>query len=365
MAEENKSIGLKTLLKTVVINNASGLHIRGNSIACVRVNTKIRAIDDCFISNEEVKKMAAAIMGEREKKLLEQNMSVDFALEDKEYGRFRFNIYRQSGKMCMAIRYIPFRIPSFEQLTLPGDTLRKIANNHRGIILVTGMTNSGKSSTLAAMLDHINKTRSAHILTVEDPIEFVHTEQKSMISQLSLGTDTLSYSSALRYAMRQDPNVTMIGEMRDPEVIRAAIQAAEMGQLVMSTLHTVDAVQTISRIVESFPPEHQTQVRFQLADLLRGLVSQRLLPKVGGGLIPATEILMPTAQIKKHIIDNRIADISKAIQGGEYYGMHTFDQSLANLYKEGKCTLEDIQDFSTNPDNLMLTLKGFNIQVER
>ncbi|MDR1123854.1 MAG: PilT/PilU family type 4a pilus ATPase [Elusimicrobiota bacterium] len=363
MAEE-KTIGLKTLLKTVVINNASGLHIRGNSTACVRINTKIRAIDNCFLTNEEVKKMAAAIMGEREKKLLEQNMSVDFAIEDKEYGRFRFNIFRQSGKICMAVRYIPFKIPTFEQLNMPGETLRKIASNHRGIILVTGMTGSGKSSTLAAMIDHINKTRSAHVITVEDPIEFVHTEQKSMISQLSLGTDTLSYSSALRYAMRQDPNVIMLGEMRDPEVIRAAIAAAEMGQLVLSTLHTVDSVQTISRVVESFPPDSQAQVRFQLADLLRGIVSQRLLPRIGGGLIPATEIMLPTAQIKKLIIDNKISDVSKSVQNGDYYGMHTFDQSLIALYKEGKTKLEDILDFSTNPDGVMLALKGFNIQAD-
>ncbi|MDR1684321.1 MAG: PilT/PilU family type 4a pilus ATPase [Elusimicrobiota bacterium] len=363
--EEHKTVGLKTLLKTVVVNNASGLHIRGNSNACVRINTKIRVIDDAFLTNDDVKKMAAAIMGEREKRLLDQNMSVDFALEDKEYGRFRFNIYRQSGKICMAVRYIPFKIPTFEQLNLPGETLKKIANNHRGIILVTGMTGSGKSSTLAAMIDHINKTRSGHIITVEDPIEFVHSEQKSIVSQLSLGSDTMSYSSALRYAMRQDPNVIMLGEMRDPEVIRAAMAAAEMGQLVLSTLHTVDAVQTLVRIIESFPPEHQGQVRFQMADLLRGIVSQRLLPKIGGGLIPAVEIMLPTAQIKKLIIDNKISDIKKTIQSGDYYGMNTFDQSLTALYREGKARLEDALDYSTNPDNIMLSIKGFDIQAER
>ncbi|MDD6173324.1 MAG: type IV pilus twitching motility protein PilT [Elusimicrobiaceae bacterium] len=354
------AIGLTTLLKTVVDNKASGLHIRGNSNAYVRINTKIREIEDCFLTNDDVKKIAAAIMGEREKKMFEQNLSVDFALDAKEYGRFRFNVFRQSGKMCMAIRHIPLKIPSFEQLNLPGETLKKIADNHRGIILVTGMTGSGKSSTLAAMLDHINKTRSCHILTVEDPIEFVHSDQRSIISQLSLGTDTLSYSSALRYAMRQDPNVIMLGEMRDAEVIRSAIAAAEMGQLVLSTLHTVNAVQTISRIIESFPPEHQGQVRFQMADLLRGVVSQRLLPKIGGGLVPAVEIMLPTAQIKKNIVDNKIADIQKAIAAGEYYGMQTFDEALVRLYKEGKCKLEDVLDFSTNPDGVMLALKGLS-----
>lgn len=354
------AIGLTTLLKTVVDNKASGLHIRGNSNAYVRINTKIREIEDCFLTNDDVKKIASAIMGEREKKMFDQNLSVDFALDAKEYGRFRFNVFRQSGKICMAIRHIPLRIPSFEQLSLPGETLKKIADNHRGIILVTGMTGSGKSSTLAAMIDYINKTRSGHILTVEDPIEFVHTDQRSIVSQLSLGTDTLSYSSALRYAMRQDPNVIMLGEMRDTEVIRSAIAAAEMGQLVLSTLHTINTVQTISRIIESFPPEHQGQVRFQLADLLRGIISQRLLPKIGGGLVPAVEIMLPTAQIKKCILDNKIAGINKAIAAGDYYGMQTFDDSLVRLYREGKCKLEDVLDYSTNPDGIMLALRGLD-----
>ncbi|MDR0952880.1 MAG: PilT/PilU family type 4a pilus ATPase [Elusimicrobiota bacterium] len=357
-------IGLKTLLRTVVDNKASGLHIRGNSNAYVRINTKIRVIENCFLTNEDVKKIAAAVMGEREKNLFEQNLSVDFSLDAKEDGRFRFNVFRQSGKICMAIRHIPLKIPSFEELALPGDTLKKIADNHRGIILVTGMTGSGKSSTLAAMLDYINKSRSGHIITVEDPVEFVNTDQKCIISQLGLGTDTLSYSSALRYAMRQDPNVIMLGEMRDPEVIRAAVAAAEMGQLVLSTLHTVDAVQTLSRVIESFPPEHQNQVRFQLSDLIRGVISQRLLPKINGGLVPAVEVLLPTAQIKKLIVDNKISDIHRAIQTGEFYGMRTFDQALISLYKEGKCRLEDILDFSTNPDAIMLALKGFSMQAD-
>lgn len=354
------AIGLTTLLKTVVDNKASGLHIRGNSNAYVRINTKIREIEDCFLTNDDVKKIASAIMGERERKMFEQNLSVDFALDAKEYGRFRFNVFRQSGKMCMAIRHIPLKVPSFEDLNLPSDTIKKIADNHRGIILVTGMTGSGKSTTLAAMIDYINKTRSCHILTIEDPVEFIHSDQRSIVSQLSLGTDALSYTSALRYAMRQDPNVIMLGEMRDTEVIRAAIAAAEMGQLVLSTLHTVNAVQTISRIIESFPPEQQGQVRFQISDLIRGVISQRLLPKIGGGLIPATEIMLPTAQIKKLILDNKIQDIHKAIDAGDYYGMKTFDESLVMLHKAGHCKLEDILDYSTNPDTILLALRGLS-----
>lgn len=357
------AIGLQALLKTVVDNKATGLHIRGNSVSFVRMNTKMRAIDDTFLTNEEVKKMASSIMGEREKKLFEQNLSVDFALDAKEYGRFRFNVFRQMGKICMAIRHIPLQIPSYEQLNLPAEILRNVANTRRGIILVTGMTGSGKSSTLAAMIDQINKTRHAHILTIEDPIEFVHQDKKSVISQLSLGTDTTSYTSALKYAMRQDPDVILIGELRDAEVIRAAITAAETGQLVFSTMHTINAVQTLTRIVETFPAEQQGQIRFQLADLMKGVISQRLLPKKDGkGLVPAIEIMLPTAQIKKHILDNNINDIHQAIQKGDYYGMIDFDTSLINLYNKGVCNMEDILEFSTNPDAVQLALKNFSVK---
>lgn len=352
------AVSLSTLLKTVIDNKASGLHIRGNSNVFVRIDGKIRAIENCFLTNDEVKKIATAIMGDREKKLFEQNLSVDFALDAKEHGRFRFNIYRQSGKMCMSIRHIPLKIPTFEELSLPGDTLTKMAENRRGLILVTGMTGSGKSSTLAAMISAVNRARACHILTVEDPIEFVHMEQKAIVSQLSLGTDTLSYTSALRYALRQDPDVIMLGELRDVEVIKAAIFAAETGHLVFSTIHTVNAGQTISRLIESFPAEQQEQVRVQVADLIKGIVSQRLIPKIGGGLIPALEILLPTGQIKNGIEDNKLSEINKAMLNGDYYGMTTFDKSLARLHMEGKITLEDALANATISETVRLLVKG-------
>ena len=356
------AVSLNTLLKTVIDNKATGLHIRGNSNVFVRIDGKIRAIENCFLTNDEVKNIASAIMTERDKQLLEKNLSVDFALDAKEHGRFRFNIYRQSGKMCMSVRHIPLQIPTFEQLSLPSETLTKMTENRRGLILVTGMTGSGKSSTLAAMIDNINRTRACHILTVEDPIEFVHMEQKAIVSQLSLGTDTLSYTSALRYSLRQAPDIIMLGELRDVEVVRAAILAAEMGNLVFTTLHTIDAVQTISRLIESYPPEQQGQVRFQLSDLLRGIVCQRLLPKIGGGLIPALEIMLPTGQIKKSIEDNKISEINKAMLNGDYYGMCTFDQSLARLYMQGKITLEDALSSSTTPETIKLLIKGATVE---
>ena len=356
------AVSLNTLLKTVVDNKATGLHIRGNSNVFVRIEGRIRAIENCFVTNDEVKKIASAIMSEKDKQLLEKNLSVDFALDAKEHGRFRFNIYRQSGKMCMSIRHIPLNIPSFEDLSLPGETLKKMTENRRGIILVTGMTGSGKSSTLAAMINEINKTRPCHILTVEDPIEFVHMEQKAIVSQLSLGTDTLSYTSALRYAMRQDPDVIMLGELRDLEVIRSAILAAEMGHLVFSTLHTIDTVQTISRIIEAYPPEQQNQVRFQLGDLIKGVICQRLIPKIGGGLIPALEIMLPTGKIKHSIEENNISEIQKSILNGDYYGMCTFDQSLAKLYSKGKITLDNALAFATSPETIKLLIKGAEVE---
>ena len=355
------AVGLSILLKTVIDNKASGLHIRGNSNVCVRIDGKIRAIENCFLTNDEVKKIASSIMSDREKKLLEKNLSVDFALDAKEHGRFRFNVYRQSDKVCMSVRHIPLKIPSFEDLNLPGETLTKMAESRRGLILVTGMTGSGKSSTLATMVDVINRTRANHILTVEDPIEFVHMEQKSIISQLALGVDTLSYTSALRYALRQDPDVIMLGELRDVEVIKAAILAAETGHLVFSTIHTVNAVQTISRLVESFPAEQQSQIRLQLADLIKGIICQRLIPKIGGGLIPALEIMLPTAQIKKSIEDNKLSDINKAMLNGDFYGMTTFDKSLSKLHMEGKISLEEALAFATSPETIKLLVRGATV----
>ncbi|MBT3392921.1 MAG: PilT/PilU family type 4a pilus ATPase [Elusimicrobiaceae bacterium] len=352
------ALTLTSLLKTVVENEASGLHIRGNSYSYVRINTAIKAIEDSFLSNEQVKKMAMACMGDTEKAVFEEKKSVDFSLDAQDFGRFRFNVFLNSGKYCMAVRYIPYKIPSFEELNLPADTLKKIADNQRGLILVTGMTGSGKSSTLAAMIDHINRTRRGHILTIEDPVEFIHVGEKSIISQINLGKDTPSYKDALRFAMRQDPDVIMIGELRDTETIEAAISAAETGHLVLATVHTINVVQTIGRIIDAFPMNQQAQIRLQLADLLKGVISQRLLPTSNNAMMPALEIMVNNANIKKFIADNKLLEIDKAIEGGDYYGMTTFDDSLVKLYKDGKAKLDIILDYSTNSDMVKLKLKG-------
>ena len=352
------AVGLQSLLRTVVDNKASGLHIRGNSNAYVRLNGQMKPIDDSFVSNDEAKKMAYACMGERERRMFEQYSTVDFSLDAKSYGRFRFNVFRQLGKICMAIRHIPPEIPTFEQLNLPGDILRKMSEARRGLILVTGMTGSGKTSTLAAMIDHINKTRAGHILTLEDPIEFIHHDNRCIVSQLELGVDTLSYTGALRAAMRQDPDVILIGELRDPEVMKAAVSAAETGQLVLGTMHTVNVLQTISRMVDAFPVEQQEQIRGQLADLLRGIVCQRLLPTLQNNMRPALEIMVSTPQVRKLILEGRHADLYKQIQAGEFYGMNTFDQALAKLYKEGVIDMDTAASAATSPDAIMLAVRG-------
>ena len=358
------AVGLQSLLRTVVDNKASGLHIRGNSNAYVRLNGKIKPIDDSFVSNDEAKKMAYACMGERERKIFEQYSTVDFSLDAKSYGRFRFNVFRQSAKIAMSIRHIPLKIPSFKELNLPEEVLKKIADNRRGLIIVTGMTGSGKTSTLAAMIDYINRTRNGHILTIEDPIEFVHTENQCIISQLELGVDTPSYTGALRAAMRQDPDIIMIGELRDAEVMKAAISAAETGQLVLSTMHTVNVTQTLARLTEAFPIEQHQQVRLQLSELTKGIICQRLLPTIKPGMIPALEIMVSTPQIRKLILDNRASDLYKALQGGDYYGMNTFDQSLAKLYKDNKVDMEQIMGAATSPDSLMMAIRGVTTNLE-
>ena len=352
------AVGLQSLLRTVIDNKATGLHIRGNSNAYVRLYGQMKPIEDSFISNEEAKKMALSCMGNRERRIFEQYNAVDFALDAKSYGRFRFNIFRQMGKVCMAIRHIPYKVPSFDDLNLPGDILRQIADNRRGLILVTGMTGSGKSSTLAAMIDYINQTRANHILTIEDPVEFIHTESRSIVSQLELGVDTPSYTSALRSAMRQDPDVILIGELRDPEVMKAAIGAAETGQLVLGTMHTVNVTQTLARLVDAFPVDQQPQIRLQLSELVRGIICQRLLPTIKPGMRPALEVLVATPQARKLILENKPNDLLKVMQQGEFYGMNTFDQALAKLYKDGHIDMETAQNDATSPDAIMLAIRG-------
>jgi len=348
----------------MVQNKASDTHIRGDSAVFLRINGAITPINSSSMTEKEVEDMVFPLMNARLKKIFEEKHEVDFSFEGGELGRFRFNVFLHKGKIGVAIRHIPLKIPTFEELRLPTDSIKKILTNERGLVLVTGITGSGKTSTLAAMIEYLNQTWDSHIITVEDPIEFAFTEKKCIISQRELGFDTTTFVDALRAAMRQDPDVILVGEMRDLETTQAAITAAETGHLVFATLHTMNAVQTLSRIVDLFPPHQQAQVRMQLSESLRGIISQRLLPCTKGGRLPAVEIMTNTAHIKKLIAENNIDSITQAISKGGFYGMQTFNQSLVKMHKDGLAKLEDILQAASNPDDVLLAIKGIEQEIE-
>jgi twitching motility protein PilT len=358
------AINLNTLLKVMVDNKASDTHIRSDSPVYLRINGVMTQINGSMLTAKEVEEIVFPLLHRRLRAIFDERHEVDFSVDGGEIGRFRFNVYVQKGKVCVAIRHIPLKIPTFEELRLPVDALKKLLLNGRGLILVTGITGSGKTSTLAAMVEHLNNQWAGHIITVEDPIEFVFTGKKSIISQREIGTDTNNFVDALRAAMRQDPDVLLVGEMRDLETTQAAITAAETGHLVLGTMHTVNAVQTISRIVDLYPPHQQAQVRMQLAETIKGVISQRLLPCTKGGRIPAVEVLAGTAHIKKMIAENNMDAINQAINKGEFYGMQSFNQSLVRMHKSGMAKLDDIIQSATNPDDVLLAIKGIEQEID-
>jgi twitching motility protein PilT len=304
--------------------------------------------------------MAFGLMNDWQKERFIKNREVDMGYEVYGLGRFRVNVFQQRGKIRIALRIVPYQIKTLEELHLP-TVLRNICLEQRGLILVTGTTGSGKSTTLASMIDIVNANRNCHIITIEDPIEFIHEDKKSIVDQREIGSDTNTFSSALRVALRQDPDVILVGEMRDFETIETALTAAETGHLVMSTLHTLNATETINRIISVFPPYHQKQVRLQLAGVIRGVVSQRLVPKSDGiGRVPAVEVLVSTARVKECVIDkDKTNEINDAISKGyTSYGMQSFDQSLMFLMKENLITYEEALKHCTNPDDFSLRVKG-------
>jgi twitching motility protein PilT len=305
--------------------------------------------------------MAYQIMNERQRERFLRDMEIDMGYGIAGLGRFRVNIFQQRGTIAVALRVIPFGIKGFEELNLPVEVIERIAKEVRGLVLLTGTTGSGKSTTLAAMIDYINNTRRSHIITIEDPIEFLHRDQKGIISQREIGTDTDNFAQALKMALRQDPDVILVGEMRDFETIETAILAAETGHLVLSTLHTLDAAETVNRIVAVYPPYQQKQIRLQLAGILKGVVSQRLLPRADGmGRVPAVEIMISTARIRDCIVDkDKTQEIHDAIaQGHATYHMQTFDQSLMELLSQELITYDEALLHSSNPDDFALRVKG-------
>src|SRR5918999_380990 len=351
------------LLKIAVESGASDLHLKVGSYPMMRVRgTLTPASEERRLEHEDMVAMAAAVLptGHREK--FKDNHEVDLAYSVAGLGRFRCNTFQQRGTIGMIFRVIPMRVMTIDQLLLP-QVLKKISSEERGLVLVTGTTGSGKSTTLAALIDEINATRTAHIITVEDPIEYLHRDNRSIISQREIGVDTQSFSHALRSALRQDPDVILVGEMRDHETIETALLAAETGHLVLSTLHTLDATETVNRIIAVFPPHQQRQVRIQLASILRAVISQRLMPRADGmGRVPAVEVMISTAFIRDAIVDkDKTGMIHGAIASGtSQYGMQTFDQSIFSLYSQGLVTLEEALRWASNVDEFKLKVQGIS-----
>lgn len=354
---------LNELLKLAVKGGASDVHLKAGLPPMFRVDGALIPLKDGRrLQPEEVAKVGTGIMNEAQAERFKEYNEIDMAYGVPGIGRFRVNVFMQRGTVGVVFRVIPYKVFAIDELNLP-KVIEKVAMENRGLILVTGTTGSGKSTTLAAMIDYINARRTAHVITIEDPIEFLIRDKRCIINQREVGSDTISFSQALRSALRQDPDVILVGEMRDLETIETALTAAETGHLVLSTVHTLDATETINRIVSVFPPYQQKQVRFQLGSVLRAAISQRLVPKVDGkGRVPACEVLVNTSRVRE-LIENeeRTQEIHDAIQQGFVsYGMQTFDQSLMSLLNQKLITYEEALRQSSNPDDFALRVKGIS-----
>jgi len=352
---------INDLLRIATERKASDLHLKVGAYPVIRVDgTLIPLVEMKRLVQEDTIAMAFSIMSARQKEKFKNNFEIDIAYSVPDLGRFRCNIFQQRGTVGLVLRVIPSRILSSRDLLLP-PVIDRIASEQRGLVLCTGTTGSGKSTTLDAMLDYINSTRNEHIMTIEDPIEFLHRDKKSMVNQREVEVDTKGFSIALRSALRQDPDVILVGEMRDYETVETALTAAETGHLVLSTLHTLDATETINRIVAIFPPHQQKQIRLQLSAVLKAVVSLRLMPRADGlGRVPAAEILISTALVRDCIENKEKTKLLKdAISAGtSQYGMQTFDQSLFSLYKSGLITLDVALRHASNPNEFRLKLQG-------
>jgi twitching motility protein PilT len=349
------------LLRTAMDQKASDLHLKVGNYPHLRVDGELVPLtDQPRVSAEDMLNMAFSMMSNRQKQKFKEQAELDMAYGVAGLGRFRVNVFQQRGNVGLVLRVIPTKIRPLDELHMPA-IVEHICDEQRGLVLVTGITGSGKSTTLAAMVDRINSSRPEHIITIEDPIEFLHRDKKGFVNQREVEVDTPSFASALRASLRQDPDTILVGEMRDVETIATALHAAETGHMVFSTLHTLDAVETVNRIISVFPPSEQKQIRLQVASTLRAVISQRLVKRVDGvGRVPAVEVLIATPYIRECIITpEKTRYIKEAIAAGtSQYGMQTFDQSLYDLYAQGLVSYETAVESASNPDDFRLRVQG-------
>jgi twitching motility protein PilT len=352
---------LNALLKLAHEQGASDLHIKVGSPPLIRVNGRLVPLSsEDRVSHEDSRNVGVAVMSKAQQEAFKIKNDLDFAYSVPGLGRFRCNAFLQRGALGLVFRLIPTKIPSIEDLNLP-DVLNRLVEEERGLVLVTGTTGSGKSTTLASMIDRINSSRTVNIVTIEDPIEYLHRDKQGIINQREIGADTFSFADALMAALRQDPDVILVGEMRDTETIETALIAAETGHLVFSTLHTLDARETVNRIIAMFPPHQHSQIRIQLSTVLKGIVSQRLMPRADGeGRIPAVEVLLATALIRECVVDPAKTKLitDTIAQGRLHYGMQTFDQSIFEHYKNGLVTYEEALKWTSNTEDFKLKVQG-------
>lgn len=360
-------MNLKQMLVEMLNRKASDLHIRVGVRPHVRVNGRLEQVSGDLVTIDEMDQMIGQILNEKQREKFQRKSEMDLALSVAKLGRFRINLFRQRGTSGIALRAVNTKVPSFDELHLP-DTVRQLAHQNRGLIVVTGTTGSGKSTTLAALIEEMNAHSSRNILTIEDPIEYIYRDKKSIIAQREVGGDTDTFASALRHAFRQDPDVILIGEVRDLETMSIALTAADTGHLVMTTLHTLNVLETITRIISFFPPHQHQQIRLLLAGTLRAVVCQRLVARSDvPGRVPALEIMISSGAVREAIIDpERTRSVHDLMEQGQVqYGMQTFDQSIMKLYKQGLMSFEEAMANATNPEDFDLRLKGITSSSDR
>jgi twitching motility protein PilT len=352
------------ILKTAVDGGASDIHLKIGTPVIFRINRELIAIECPFPTEDWMNKMVEHVTPRHLQKRRDEDREVDFSYYVPGIGRFRTNLFQQRGQWCLAMRYVKTSVPSFQELGLL-DQVKRIAESPRGIVLVCGSTGCGKSTTLAAMIEHINASYKKHIITLEDPIEYVFEDNQSVVEQREVGLDTLSFHHALVHILRQDPDIIMIGEMRDDISFSAAMSAADTGHLVLSTLHTTNAAQSVSRILDFFDANEREQIRRQLAGTLQAVVCQRMVPTIAGAMTPAVEIMINTPTVKKMIEENRLDKLGAAIETGGDDGMINFNQALFNLVKEGKVTEKEALAKASNPQALEMNFKGIFLDEGR